>query len=134
LTIVHTGAFSVSLIPAETAPRFEMHGAQFTGLAAPSRGARESAVWRVRLAAGTTPVTHRLTREEVFVALSGTARVTLDGETFDFPGGAALIVPADTDFALSNAIEEPFEAVVVLPVGGMAQVGDAAPFTPPWAA
>jgi hypothetical protein len=88
----HTGAFSMSLIPAETAPRFEMHGAQFTGLAAPSRGARETAVWRVRL------------------------------------------VPANTDFALANAIEEPFEAVVVLPVGGMAQVGDAAPFTPPWAA
>jgi len=124
----------MTLIPAEAAPRFEMHGAQFTGLAAPSRGAKETAVWRVRLVAGTTPVTHRLTREEVFVALAGTAQVTLAGETFDFPAGAALIVPAATDFALANTVEQAFEAVVVLPVGGMAQVGDAAPFTPPWAA
>lgn len=123
----------MGLISAEAAPRFEMHGAEFTGLAAPSRGARETSVWRVRIAAGTPAVTHRLTREEVLVALSGRALVTLAGERFDFSAGAAVIVPPDTDFALANESAEPFEAVAILPVGGMAQVGNAAPFTPPWA-
>lgn len=123
----------MGLITAAAAPRFEMHGAEFTGFAAPSRGARETSVWRVRIAAGTKPVTHRLTREEILVALSGQARVMLDGEEFDLPAGAAVVVPAETDFAVANEGDEPFEAVAILPVGGMARIGDAAPFTPPWA-
>ena len=124
----------MTMILDQDAPRFDLHGAHFTALAAPSRGARETAVWRLLLAPGTTPVTHQVTREEIFVALSGAADVTLDGKRFALPAGAALIVPPDTDFSLGNAGSSPFEAVVVLPVGGMARLGDQAPFTPPWAA
>ena len=124
----------MTMILAEDAPRFDLHGAQFTALAAPSRGARETAVWRLSLAPGAVPVPHQLTREEIFIALSGAAEVTLDAKRFVLPAGAALIVPPDTDFSLANAGPAPFEAVVVLPVGGMARLGDQEPFTPPWAA
>jgi mannose-6-phosphate isomerase-like protein (cupin superfamily) len=48
--------------------------------------------------------------------------------------GDSLVVPAGAAFSLSNPGASVFEAVVVLPVGGQAVVGDEAPFTPPWAA
>ena len=123
----------MTLILAENAPRFDIPDVQFTGFASPSRGASENSVWRVRIAAGSAGVPHRLTREEILVAISGNARATLGGKTFDFPAGATLIVPPETDFALANPGSEPFEAIAVLPVGGAARIGGDAPFTPPWA-
>lgn len=109
-------------------------GVEFVGLASPSRGAVETAVWRLCLAPGAKPLIHQLTREEVFVAISGTAQATLAGEAIEVSAGSALVVPANTDFSLSNSGLEPFEAVAVFPVGGMARMGNEAPFTPPWAA
>jgi|SRR5579863_7740795 len=123
----------MTVIAPSDANRFSMHGAEFLGLASPSRGTKENAVWRVRLPPATPGVSHRLTREEIFVALQGSAEVTLAGARFAFPAGAALIVPADTDFALTTPEGEAFEAIVILPVGGAAQIGDGEPFTPPWA-
>ncbi len=121
------------VIPASEAPRFDISGVRFTGLASPSRGARETAVWRISMAPATEPVTHRLTREEIFVAIAGTARFRIGAEEFDVAAGGAVIVPKDTDFALSNPNDVPFEAVAVLPVGGKARMGDDPAFTPPWA-
>lgn len=121
------------VITASDAPNFDIPGVRFTGLAAPSRGARETAVWRLSMAPATEPLTHRLTREEVFVVLEGTGRFAIGSERFDVAAGGAVIVPADTDFSLSNPHEKPFEAVAALPVGGRARIGDALPFTPPWA-
>ena len=121
------------VIPASDAPSFDIPGVRFTGLASPSRGARETAVWRLAMAPATEPLTHRLTREEIFVAIAGKARFRIGADEFDVAAGGAVIVPADTDFSLSNPHDEPFEAVAVLPVGGRAKIGDAPPFTPPWA-
>ena len=109
-------------------------GITFTGLAAPSRGAKENAVWLVSIASNTPGMSHRLTREEIFVGLEGMATATLDGVDYQLTPGAAIIVPPDTDFALANPNSATFQAVVVLPVGGQAYVAGEAPFTPPWAA
>ena len=121
------------VIPASEAPNFDIPGVRFTGLASPNRGARETAVWRLRMAPATEPLTHRLTREEIFVAIAGRGRFRIGAEEFDVAAGGAVIVPEDTDFALSNPHDEPFEAVAALPVGGRFRVGDAPPFTPLWA-
>ena len=120
------------LILAEHAPTFSLPGIEFTGLAAPSRGAMESAVWLVTVAPDTPGATHQLTREEVLVALEGRARATVNGDVYEFAAGSALIVPAFTDFSLENPYASPFRAVAVLPVGGAAIVGTDS-FTPPWA-
>jgi quercetin dioxygenase-like cupin family protein len=120
------------LIAAPDAPTFTLPGIEFTGLAAPSRGAVETAVWIVQIAPGTPAVPHRLTREEVIVALQGRARATLDGVEHELEAGGALIVPASTDLALANPYDAPFRAVAVLPVGGAAVVGSDT-FVPPWA-
>ena len=120
-------------IPASAAKIFEIPGARFAGLAAPSSGARENSVWMVTLQPGAPSVSHALTREETFVAIAGAAKATVGGEEYEMTVGSALVVPPGVEFALANPHADPFQAVVVMPVGGQAKLADAAPFTPPWA-
>jgi quercetin dioxygenase-like cupin family protein len=114
-------------------PEFRIPGITFSGLASPSRGATENAVWRVRLDPASVGMTHQLTREETIVATAGRATALLDGVAHELVVGSAVIVPPHVDFALSNPHAESFEAVAVIPIGGQACMPGAAPFTPPWA-
>ena len=120
------------IISAADAPTFNLPGIEFTGLAAPSRGSMETSVWMVCIDPGTPGMPHQLTREEVLVAIEGKARATLGGREQELAAGSAIVIPAGTDFALSNPYDGPFRAVAVLPVGGEAVVGEKM-FTPPWA-
>jgi mannose-6-phosphate isomerase-like protein (cupin superfamily) len=121
------------VIHAPTAHTHEMNGTRFTTLAAPSTGSRETCVWRVEIPPHTDPTPHELTREEVIVVLSGTARAWLDGRQDEIGPGGAIIVPADTSFSLVAAGAEPVSALAYLPVSGQARLPGQAPFTPPWA-
>ncbi len=122
------------IIAGADAPRFTLPGLTFIGLAAPSRGARENAVWRLVMEPGAVPVPHHMTREEIFVATAGSAVATVAGETHTLRAGDSLVVPPGATFSLATPDGERFEAVVILPVGGEAVIGDEAPFIPPWAA
>lgn len=121
------------LIDSASAPVFTHEHARFTGLAAPSRGATENAVWRLQLAPRSPGLPHQVSREEVFVATRGTAHAVVAGQLHVLSEGSALVVPPRTTFSLANPGDEPFEAVVVLPVGAHALVEGQAPFVPPWA-
>lgn len=111
----------------------EIPGARFTSLATPSRGSQDTSVWRVELAPRTASSVHELTREEVFVLLSGSARVRL-GDTQSVAGpGDAIVVPVNTPFALENCTDEPLTALCCLPVGGEARMPEGQSFVPPWA-
>ncbi len=116
------------------APRFELHGAVFTGGASPSRGARETCVWRTAIAPSTPGTEHSLDREEVFVVTAGRAHATVDGHAHDLVAGDILVVPPNTQFCLANPYDEPFETIVVFPVGGKAKLPSGDAFVPPWAA
>src|SRR5688572_7246492 len=113
------------LVQGSTAPKFTLPHAVFTGLASPSRGSTETSVWRFTLIPGAEPVIHSLTREEIFVALAGTALATVDGVSHQVSVGDALVVPAGVPFGIANPHDEPFEAVAILPVGGQAAMPDA---------
>jgi mannose-6-phosphate isomerase-like protein (cupin superfamily) len=102
------------------------------GLAAPSRGASETCVWRITLPPGTPATPHAISREEIFVALSGEARIQLDGRDHVLAPGDALVVPAGEMFSLSNPGAEPFTALAVVPVGGQAVFPSGERFSPPW--
>ncbi|HEX5248197.1 MAG TPA: cupin domain-containing protein [Gaiellales bacterium] len=110
----------------------ELHGARFHTLASPSLGSRETSVWRVHLEAGTPGLPHRVTREEIFVVVSGSATATLDGMAHPLSAGSTLVLPAGVELALETGAAA-LEAIVCLPVGGQGVVGDGEPFTPPWA-
>jgi mannose-6-phosphate isomerase-like protein (cupin superfamily) len=118
---------------ARTASVHEMDGTRFTPLAAPSSGSTEICVWRVELPPHADAVPHELTREEVLVILSGTARASIDGRVADIGPGSAIIVPPDTPFSLTAGGDEPVVALAYLPVGGQARLPGQEPFTPPWA-
>lgn len=118
---------------ARTASVHEMDGTRFTPLAAPSTGSTEICVWRVELPPHADALPHELTREEVLVVLSGTARAAIDGQVADVGAGGAIIVPPDTPFSLAAAGDEPVVALAYLPVGGQARIPGQDPFTPPWA-
>jgi len=121
------------VIHAQDAPTFDVGNAVITGLAAPSRGATDTAAWRVRLHAGAPSPRHALDREEVFVVLHGAVTARFDDREETVAAGGALIVPAGQAFSLL-ARDGDAEAVCVLPVGGTAAVDGGEPFTPPWAA
>jgi quercetin dioxygenase-like cupin family protein len=111
----------------------EIPGARFETLASPSLGSEETSVWRLRLEPNTPGVPHRVTREEIFVALEGSATASLDGETVLLEAGSSLVLPPDVQFALAAGADG-FEAIVCMPVGGQGRLGEGEPFTPPWAA
>jgi quercetin dioxygenase-like cupin family protein len=126
------------VIAGADAPTFTLADTVFTGLAAPSRGATENAVWRVRLTSTENGAPHTLDREEVLVAVRGRAVASLDGAEHVVGPGDAIVVPAGVPFALRCAAPADggppeFEAVAVLPVGGRACLLGGEPFTPPWA-
>src|SRR4029453_11012556 len=81
------------VLPAATAPTFAMPGLAVTGLAAPSRGASETSVWRLTLAPGAPGSEHSVDREEVLVVLAGRAVATIDGADHPLRPGDALVVP-----------------------------------------
>ena len=122
------------LISASNASKFELPNVTFAGLASPQRGSRENSVWRFTIAPKAPGLPHQLTREEIIIVLSGSAIAEIGKERHSLSEGDVIIVPARTDFSLSNDSEEAFEAFAVLPVGGQAIIGNDAPFTPPWAA
>ncbi|MEO8758875.1 MAG: cupin domain-containing protein [Devosia sp.] len=113
-------------------PSFDVPGVTFTGIAAPSRGSSETAVWRARLVPGVPSPLHHMTREEIIIATSGTGLVRLAGEEHLLNPGDAFAVPAFTDFQLEPSGSEPFEAMVILPVGGRGVIGTEPSFRPPW--
>jgi quercetin dioxygenase-like cupin family protein len=120
-------------IPSAEAPVFNtIPGTTFTGLAAPSRGSKENAVWRVTVEPGTPARVHQLTREEILIVTAGSATASLSGSIINVSTGDALIVPPFTDFSLANPYQAAFEAIAVLPVGGRAMIEGGEPFAPPW--
>ena len=121
------------LISASNASKFELPNVTFIGLASPQRGSIENSVWRLTIAPKAPGLPHQLTREEIIIVLSGSAIAEIGKERHSLSEGDVIIVPARTDFSLSNDGEEPFEALAILPVGGQAIIGNDAPFTPPWA-
>jgi mannose-6-phosphate isomerase-like protein (cupin superfamily) len=108
-----------------------MPNVTFTGLASPSRGASETCVWRLRVHPGAEPAEHSLDREEVLIVTGGRALARLAGTVHEVAAGDAVIVPAHTSFSLANPGQEPFEAVVALPVGALARLADGQTLVPP---
>ena len=119
-----------TILRAADAPRFEIPGVTFVGMASPSRGSAHVCTWKIVVAANhESGAAHTLNRDEVFMVLSGSIGVS--GEVLG--PGDALVVPAGDEIALSNPGDVPAEAMVAIPAGFTATMADGTPFgTPPW--
>jgi quercetin dioxygenase-like cupin family protein len=110
----------------------QMHGTSFTSYASPARGSRELCAWRVEIPSRTDGVPHHVSREEVLYVLSGTLRVTVNGDAADAAAGDVVLVPAGAQFAASNQTDGPVTAWVTTTVGFAGVLPDGSWFTPPW--
>lgn len=120
-----------TILRAAEAPRFEIPGVTFVGMASPSRGSEQLCTWKVIVAAGhESDTSHTLDHDEVFMVLSGS--ITLSGDMLG-PGDLA-VVPAGGGIALSNPGDTPAEVMVAIPAGFTATMADGTSVgTPPWA-
>jgi len=124
---------SIVVTCAEEAPRFQLPGLEFTGLASPSRGSADLCTWRLTLEPGlTSPEPHTLDRDEVFMVTRGTIRLALDSEPV--AAGDVAIVPAGTPIQVANIGDGEAEVVVAIAAGFTAAAADGSAIgTPPWA-
>jgi mannose-6-phosphate isomerase-like protein (cupin superfamily) len=120
------------VLSAPAGPTHAVGSARFTSLATPTRGSNDTSVWRVEIAPGHPATPHELTREEVFIVLSGRARVRLGDDVREASAGDAIVVPRDTLFEIGVEGEEPLHAICCMPVGGEARLIDGTTFAPPW--
>ena len=110
----------------------QLHGTSFTSYASPARGSRELCAWRLEIPGHTDGVPHHVSREEVLYVLSGTLRVTLDGDVTEAAAGDVVLVPAGAQFGASNQADSPATAWVTTTVGFAGVLPDGSWFTPPW--
>jgi len=120
------------VIREDDAVRHQLHGAVFHSFAAPASGSRELCAWRLEVAPGTPGAAHRLTKEEVFLMLSGTLDVTLDGETSTLTPGEVVLVPAGAEVRVDNTGAGPAAMWVTTSVGLQATMADGSTIAPPW--
>jgi mannose-6-phosphate isomerase-like protein (cupin superfamily) len=123
----------MTTIQGNRAPRFELPGLLFTGLASPSRGSTDLCTWRLEIEPGfASSDTHTLDRDEVFMVVAGSIRLSADGVPIE--PGDATVVPAGTPIQVSNAGDGPAEVIVAIAAGFRATAEDGSEFgTPPWA-
>lgn len=107
--------------------------ATMTTYAAPSLGSAELASWRVRMQPGAEGPVHAIDKEQVFLPLTGSFAITINGDTTVVSAGQAAILPAAAVRQVRVA-DGPAEALVCMAVGGVATVpGSAEPHRLPWA-
>src|SRR5688572_1542004 len=86
-----------AIVRGEDAPRFgATGGTRIIGYAAPSRGSKELATWRMLLDPGVASPAHTHDREEVLHVVHGSLRAEVDGESHELREGDTLIIPAGT--------------------------------------
>src|SRR5947207_6783528 len=99
-------------VSATEAPRFELPGVEFTGMASPSRGSGQVCTWKIAVAPGLrSPQSHTLDRDEIFMVSSGAIQLDPQGAVLGV--GDTAVVPAGTPIQLCNPTNLQAEAYVV---------------------
>lgn len=120
-------------VPAADAVVHEMHGVRFVSYAASALGSKELCAWRTEVSAGRAGPPHRISREEVFLVLSGSLELTIDGETRSLSAGDTAVAPPGSSLGLVNATEKPATMWVTTSTGLEAELADGSRISPPWA-
>jgi quercetin dioxygenase-like cupin family protein len=110
----------------------ELHGVRFVSYAASALGSTELCAWRGEIPAGTAGPAHTISREEVFLLLSGSLELTIDGESRLLSPGDVAIAPAGTRLGVTNPTAEPATMWVTTTLGLEAELADGSRISPPW--
>jgi quercetin dioxygenase-like cupin family protein len=120
-------------ITADEAVVHDLHGVRFVSYASSARGSKELCAWRGELPPGSGGPAHTISREEVFLVLSGVLELTIDGATRQLTAGDAAVATAGATLAVANTTQEPAAMWVTTSVGLSATLPDGSRISPPWA-
>ena len=124
----------MGLVRAGDIPEFELMGNHMRGLATPSRGAAEVAVWRGVTEVGAASPPHTHDHEEVLVVLAGSGSASLDDQRVEVSPGDVVIVPPNRLHQLFGPEDgEPLDAIAVMPIGTRTFLPDGEELQAPWA-
>jgi len=86
-------------------------------LASPARHRSALAVWQATLQPGATGPQHRMDADQVYVVLTGSLTVSVDGTPEDAGIGDSIFVPGGALRQIGNAGDGPVSIVVAMPAG-----------------
>lgn len=109
-----------------------MHGAVFHSYVAPAMGSEELCAWRLEVSPGTAGLPHRISREEVFLVLSGEITMTLDAERTVLRAGDVAFAGKGSEISVDNHGDETATVWVTTSVGLQATTAEGATISPPW--
>ncbi len=103
-----------------------------TRLATPSLGTSALSTWRVRTEPGARGPLHTVDREQVWTVTAGTLTFTTEDRTETATAGQTVVLPPHLERRVHTG-DEPAEALVAMPAGGLVSTPgeDARPL--PWA-
>lgn len=122
----------MTLIRSENSPKWDHDGWLMTGLAAPSRGAKELCTWHVVMQPGADGPLHRCDRELVVNVVQGTVQVEVEGVVTDILAGDAFIIPANAKRKVRNPFDEAAASINVVSAGVKTERLDDVPSNTPW--
>lgn len=128
------GAGTVQVVDHAGVREFEFMGNVMSGLATPSRGAKQLEVWWGKAAPGAATPVHRHDAEEIVVVLRGRGEARADGAAMQFSAPCTLILPKEQLHQLANTGTETLEAIAVVPVGSKVFDADGNELPLPWRA
>ncbi|WP_213454773.1 cupin domain-containing protein [Rhizomonospora bruguierae] len=91
-----------------------------TRLATPSLGSAELSTWRLRMEPGSAGPVHSIDREQILMPVEGAFEITVDAVAHRVAAGQVAVLPAGVVRQVRPAGERAAEAVVCMPVGGVA--------------
>ncbi len=113
---------------------FDLMGNHMLGLATLSRGAKEVAVWRGRTEPGASTPPHYHDHEEVIVILSGSGKLTIEGDQVAVSSRDVAIVPPLVRHELAADEQgEGLDAIAVLLAGTKTYLPNGEEIELPWA-
>jgi quercetin dioxygenase-like cupin family protein len=121
------------VVHASNAVVHEMHGSRFVSYAASALGSTELCAWRSEIPAGTETPAHSISREEVFLVLTGSVRLTLDGEPHLLSPGDVAVAPAGSTLKFDTLTESAVTIWVTTSIGLEGVFPDGSRVSPPWA-
>jgi mannose-6-phosphate isomerase-like protein (cupin superfamily) len=123
----------MAIITSRPTHTHELGPVRFTTLATPATGTKETTLWKIEVPVGAPPTPHALSSEELFVVISGSALVRIDGTDETAEVGDSIVIPRETVFELMNNGATLLTLFSCMPAGTEVIMGEVR-FVAPWTA
>ena len=117
----------------EEIPVHELSGNRLRGLATPSRGSSDIAMWNHSVAPGAASPPHRHDHDQVIYVLSGEGRVVVGDDDFPVAAGDVIVAPAEIPHQVLAAPDQGLDTIVAMLTALRTFRPDGSEIDQPWA-